>query len=82
MWPANFEAAALGLVGKAIARLRVFGCSCAVNFDLCGWVTDAGSWLSWHYEVFVTEQDDSGDGVVERWTILDGAGPEVTVVQL
>ena len=45
-------------------------------------MTDAGSWLSWHYEVFVTEQDDSGDGVVERWTILDGAGPEVTVVQL
>jgi hypothetical protein len=31
---------------------------------------------------FVTEQDDVGDGVVEHWTILDGAGPWVTMVQL
>ena len=30
---------------------------------------------------FVTEQDDVGDGVVD-WTILDGAGPWVTMVQL
>ena len=31
---------------------------------------------------FVTEQDDVGDGVVEHWTILDGASPWVTMVQL
>ena len=31
---------------------------------------------------FVTEQDDVGDGVVEHWTILDSAGPWVTMVQL
>ena len=29
-----------------------------------------------------TEQDDVGDGVVEHWKILDGAGPWATMVQL
>ena len=31
---------------------------------------------------FVTEQDDVGDGVVEHWTILDGAVSWVTMGQI
>ena len=50
--------------------------------DQCDWARDVDSRQSWHYVAFVTEQDDVGDGVVEHWTILDGAGPWVTMVQL
>ena len=50
--------------------------------DQCDWARDVDSRQSWHYVAFVTEQDDVGDGVVEHWTILDGASPWVTMVQL
>ena len=38
--------------------------------------------LSYKGQIVPTEQDDVGDGVVEHWKILDGAGPWATMVQL